>query len=69
MSKHPLEPMNLRVPDSCHRWGIGRAKLYELIAEGHLIARKAGARTLIDREAGDAYFSSLPRIPARVDAA
>ena len=69
MTKPQFTPMLLRVPDSCHRWGVSRAKLYELIADGHLVARKAGARTLIDREIGDAYFSSLPRIPARHPAA
>lgn len=43
-----------------HRYGIGRTKLYELLGAGALKASKLGAKTLIDVESADSFFSSLP---------
>lgn len=44
------------------RWGIGKTKLYWLIAMNKIIAVKFGAKTLIVVESGDAYFAGLPRM-------
>jgi excisionase family DNA binding protein len=35
------------IAEACHAVGIGRSKLYELIAEGRVEARKIGSRTII----------------------
>ncbi|NCP18644.1 MAG: helix-turn-helix domain-containing protein [Erythrobacter sp.] len=35
------------VAEACRSIGIGRSKLYELIAEGRIETRKIGKRTLI----------------------
>lgn len=42
--------------------GIGRTKLYELIREGRLEARKAGGRTLIPADALRALLDGLPPV-------
>jgi excisionase family DNA binding protein len=43
--------------------GIGRSKALDEINAGRLVAKKCGKKILIDREAVDAWFASLP--PAR----
>ena len=45
--------------------GPHRTKLYELIKEGRILARKCGSRTLIDGDSLRAYLASLPVLPAR----
>nr|WP_139139185.1 helix-turn-helix domain-containing protein [Sphingobium phenoxybenzoativorans] len=42
-----FEPITVRIPDACRIIGIGRSKLYELIAEGQVDVIKLGAVTLI----------------------
>jgi excisionase family DNA binding protein len=42
--------------------GIGRTKLYELIREGRLEARKVGTRTLIPADGLRALLQSLPPV-------
>ena len=42
-----LEPLAVRIPEACRLTGIGRSKLYELIAEGQLEIVKVGAMTLV----------------------
>jgi len=41
------EPLAVRVPEACRMIGIGRSKLYELIAEGTIKAVKIGSVTVI----------------------
>lgn len=41
------EPLGVRVPDACRMIGIGRSKLYELIAEGVIRPVKIGSVTVI----------------------
>lgn len=43
----PLEPLTVRIPVAVQLTGIGRSKLYELIAAGEVDAVKIGASTLI----------------------
>lgn len=45
-----LEPIAVRIPEACRLTGIGRSKLYELIAEGHIEIVKIGAMTLVPME-------------------
>jgi hypothetical protein len=40
--------------------GMGRSTTYQALAAGHMRAKKAGTRLLIDVEAGLAYIRSLP---------
>lgn len=41
------EPLAYSVADACRVSSIGRTRLYQLIGEGRLEARKIGKRTLI----------------------
>ena len=41
------EPLSVRIKDACKMTGIGRSKLYELIASGDVETVKVGAMTLI----------------------
>ena len=43
----PLEPLTVRIPVAVQLTGIGRSKIYELIAAGKLDIVKVGASTLI----------------------
>jgi excisionase family DNA binding protein len=40
--------------------GLGRSFIYEEIKAGHLVARKAGRRTLILHEDAESWLTSLP---------
>jgi excisionase family DNA binding protein len=42
-----MEPLIIRIPDACRMIGVGRSKLYELLAAGEIEAVKIGARRLI----------------------
>lgn len=41
------ERITVRIKEACRITGIGRSKLYELIAEGEIEIAKIGAMTLI----------------------
>lgn len=43
----PLEPLTVRIPVAVQLTGIGRSKLYELIAASEVDVVKIGASTLI----------------------
>ena len=43
----PLEPFSVRIPVAVQLTGIGRSKLYELIATGEVETVKVGASTLV----------------------
>ncbi|GAM07062.1 helix-turn-helix domain-containing protein [Novosphingobium sp. MBES04] len=43
----PTQPISVRIPEACRLTGIGRSKLYELIAEGRIEVVKVGAITLV----------------------
>lgn len=45
------EPLAVRIPDAVRMTGIGRSKLYELIASGDLETVKIGRCTLVTMEA------------------
>ena len=43
----PLAPLTVRIPVAVQLTGIGRSKLYELIAAGEVETVKVGASTLV----------------------
>ncbi len=43
----PFEPMTVRIPTAMQLTGIGRSKLYQLIAVGEIETVKVGASTLV----------------------
>jgi len=43
----PIEPITVRIPDAIRMTGLGRSKLYELIASGDIETIKVGRCTLI----------------------
>ena len=53
------------IQDACRVLGIGRTRLYALIAEGKIEARACGGRTLIPAKSLRAFLASLPSAPIR----
>lgn len=51
-----LMPITVRVREACRLTGIGRSKLYELIAAGEIEIIKVGAITLIRTESLQSFF-------------
>jgi excisionase family DNA binding protein len=49
------EPLSVGVNDATRLSGLGKSKLWELIASGELAVKRVGRRTLID-------FQSLKRL-------
>lgn len=47
MSEGAAEPLSVRIKEACRLTGIGRSKLYELIAAGDIEIVKVGAITLV----------------------
>lgn len=45
----------------CAAYGMGRTRLYDLIAQGKIAAVKDGQKTLIAAESAEAWAASLPR--------
>nr|WP_292974067.1 helix-turn-helix domain-containing protein [Novosphingobium sp.] len=59
------EPLAVRIPDAVRMTGIGRSKLYELIASGDLDAIKVGRCTLVPMESLRALLSNARVVPGR----
>lgn len=57
-----IEPLALNVRSAAAYIGVGRTKIFELIAEGKIDARKAGTRTLVTVASLKAYLASLPPV-------
>lgn len=58
--------MSYTVAGAMTETGLGKTRLYELIAAGKIDARKEGRRTLITGESLRSYLASLPKwSPAR----
>jgi len=58
----------LRVKAACEYAQIGRSKLYELIRQGDIAARKMGSATLISLNSLDLLMLNLPELRARENA-
>ncbi len=54
-----------RIPDACRVLGLGRTRLYALIAEGKIEARRCGGRTLIPADSLRAFLAGLPAAAIR----
>ena len=52
------EPLAVRIPDAVRMTGIGRSKLYELIASGELETIKIGRCTLVTIDALKALLAN-----------
>jgi excisionase family DNA binding protein len=57
-----VDPICLRIPDACRFLGIGRSKLYVLIASGDIEVVKMGSSTLVMTESLRALIESR-RLP------
>ncbi len=55
----------MTIADAAIYTGLGRSRLYEYLAEGRIIARKAGRRTILMRADLDRLLAELPRAPIR----
>ena len=56
-----MEPLAVRIPEACRMIGIGRSKLYELIADGTIEVVKIGSATVIPVS----QLKALVKLPAR----
>lgn len=60
-AKHPIIlPAFMRLPMAVQWSGIGRTRLYELMAGGAVRAKKHGTATLVETKSLGAYLRSLP---------
>lgn len=55
-------PYTLTVSATVARYGISRSRVYELIADGTLDARKVCGRTLIIASSVEALIAAAPRV-------
>lgn len=55
-----IQREGLSIAEASAAAGIGRTKLYEAIADGRLMARKLGKRTLILRDDLRQFLAALP---------
>jgi excisionase family DNA binding protein len=53
------------VREFCALYGVGRNKAYEEIKAGRLLHRKKGRRTLIPRDAADAWLNAPSELERR----
>jgi excisionase family DNA binding protein len=58
MTDTPLEPISITVPTALKLSGLGRTKLYELIASKQIRAVRVGARRLVDFASLKAFLTS-----------
>jgi excisionase family DNA binding protein len=56
-----MEPMAYRVADAAKVIGLSRSRIYELIAEGALEARKLGGCTVIPASSLHALLAAAPK--------
>ncbi|MFM5924583.1 MAG: helix-turn-helix domain-containing protein [Novosphingobium sp.] len=58
--QNQIEPLADTIKVAAARLGICRAQIYNEIAAGRIMARKAGRRTLIERTEQERWLTSLP---------
>lgn len=61
------EPLAVRIPDAVRMTGIGRSKLYELIASGDIETVKVGRCTLVPMESLRALLGKARVAPCRAN--
>lgn len=59
-----MEPIVLGVKDAANFIGLSRSRVYELIADNQIEARKLGARTVVPVASLRAYVEAAPRLTA-----
>ncbi len=59
------KPLAYTIEGAVQASGATRSRLFELIAQGALDARRAGKQTLILADSLEAYLKSLPRAEPR----
>jgi excisionase family DNA binding protein len=64
MENDQFGPLAYEIDRACAVSGLGRSKVYELIGERRLKAKKCGRKTLILRADLEAFLESLPGIAA-----
>lgn len=55
-----IEPLVLGVKDAANFIGLSRSRLYELIGDGSIEARKLGSRTVVPTESLKAFVAASP---------
>jgi excisionase family DNA binding protein len=58
MSEQIITPLSVRIKEACRMTGIGRSKLYELIAAGDIEVIKVGSMTLVPVDALAAFLET-----------
>ena len=56
----PIEPLVLGVKDAAAFIGLSKSRLYELISDGRIEARKLGARTVVPIASLRAFVAAAP---------
>lgn len=56
----PVEPAAFDIVNAARIMGVGRSTVFAEIAEGRLEARKVGRKTLVTRNAIQAWLDGLP---------
>jgi excisionase family DNA binding protein len=56
-SKPTTLPLVLTVADACRYSALSRTRLYTLLADGSISARKVAKRTLVERQSLDAFMA------------
>ena len=60
-----IEVMAMTIAEAVRTSGIGRTRIYELMASGEIAARKCGTRTLVLADSLRAYLAGLPAADIR----
>jgi hypothetical protein len=55
-----VEPLALSPEASAEYTSLSKRQIYNLLADGTLIGKRSGARTLVDGHSLRAYYASLP---------
>jgi hypothetical protein len=53
-------PVAIEVKAFCEQYALGRSKAYGLIADGSIVAKKMGSKTLIDVRSARNWYDNLP---------
>lgn len=60
MSNEGTRKLAVTIPEAVALSGIGRSSLYKLFADGSLVPRKSGKRTLVLLSELEAFVGTLP---------
>ena len=58
-------PIAIEVNTFCEQYALGRSKAYGLIADGSLVAKKMGRKTLIDVKSARNWYDNLPALESK----